>query len=453
MNPKSTSQILAQQAQANRAQAEEALLAQAPQYQPVRAGNSEGLMTAGTNLLMQAISAPEQRRTAQANADRANAIRLEQQAYDRQNYADETTYKHAQDDIVNNRLQESSTRTNRNLDQDYRIKQNTELLKQGQTATAQKGEDLINSILTPTRKVKQDNIALFQEAQKTGQLTLVTDPLTGKTTYAPISPEYQQVADDYNTRMQSLDTVGDPTAMAKQFRDLAYELNHDKDKFNDMSPEQEAQFISQLNNRLGQLGSLNTNQEAKWKGQEAQLDEQFETQYKQVMGNLDIAQKTLATDMDHLDKRAAEEGAPTDFGADEFIKANNFDADDSRYIKEQVKNAVREVQGNFNQVAKSGRGHTKQGTSKFKWHDEYVQLAVQNVLKKQTTRSGESGIDFDWGNNDLNKTKFKEALKAEMQRISAFYDKHKQLKDMREKHEKTKAVKRLRYLAANGITG
>lgn len=453
MNPLSTSQILAQKAQTDRATTQEALLAAAPAYRPVHAANGIGQTVAGSNQIMQALQGYDQNKvnaanqvTQQSNLDKAEALRLEQQQYDRTRQGVKDTQDAA---LAKQRATESSLRV-KDMNLDLTKKQEAELLKQGQAATAQAGQDWLNSRLNPVREASVKNTALYQEAMKTGGLTLQADPETGTVSYAPVSPLFKSLADDFNKKLLPTDTVGNPAEAAAQVRALADKLNHDNNKHNDMAPEAEAQLLAQLEQAKGTIGSLTGGQETKLKGELTQMDETFKKDFQTKYGKLDVSTQTLANDLDHMDKLAAEGNAPTFNGASEFIKKYNFDTDSANYINNQITRYANDVKAAFNEgEVVNYRTGEKTTLGKKQWHDKYLQLAIQNVLKASTTRDGVLGW-FDVNDNDIMENRFKKELKAEMQRIADFHQKHTKMQDDKNAHEKAKAVKRLKALAQAG---
>ncbi len=111
----STSQILAAQAANNRRQAQQAQLAE-PQAVNNAAGTPFGLISAGISNIGNSLTAGDRRGAEQANLDRANAIRLEQQQFsrnakqeqtnfDRGQKAEQTSYNRSQDTLRNTRQQ------------------------------------------------------------------------------------------------------------------------------------------------------------------------------------------------------------------------------------------------------------------------------------------------------------------------------------------------------------
>ncbi len=104
----STAQILASQAASNRVAAEQAQLAAPTTQLNNNSASPFGLISEGLGTATNALNASGIRQNQQSNLDRANAIRLEQQGYTRQQAEQADAARANQHNITNQRLQKTA---------------------------------------------------------------------------------------------------------------------------------------------------------------------------------------------------------------------------------------------------------------------------------------------------------------------------------------------------------
>ena len=184
----STAQILSAQAANNRRAAQQAQLVE-PQQAQNAAGTPMGLVSAGISSIGNALNAGGRRQAEQANNDRANAIRLEQQQYSRNAAQDklaaqqeQTNYNRGQDTIRNDRAQAS---------QDAALQAAT--VKQQQSAT---NFDNAQIDRAATIAGEHANVQLQSELQNIQQAQAVQKAqATTALGYKPNSPVVQRAND------------------------------------------------------------------------------------------------------------------------------------------------------------------------------------------------------------------------------------------------------------------
>lgn len=244
MNPQSTSQLIAQQAIASR-QAQQQAEANTPVPQALtqaaqqvgqgpgvnlNASNPIGLLSQGISGSVNALTAGQGRQTAQTNADRANAIRLEQQQYDRGQTAAATEYSQGQDALDNAfRQNQADEQAAQNLIKNQRLNRNEARLVQDRNAqiageraqiahqqnVTQYGAERAQEYVDKGIDLNSPNISIAQDLNRfDAQKAESGDTFNAVEDF--ISKQPKDISDDVGARRNIQDDVNDGLSQAKK---------------------------------------------------------------------------------------------------------------------------------------------------------------------------------------------------------------------------------------------
>ncbi len=451
-NPVSTTSLLAQARQTPAG-----LAARPERVSPVsqnnlQGGNAFSMMSSGLQGMANAFSAPEERAAAQANADRANAIRLEQLAYDRGQNA--LAQSNTDNQLAFNKLRNAQNQANTKIDQAYRQSAHDDEMalrrqqekRLGAAADNQAADKEYaakkraafdtaeNDALAPLRESKANNRMLVSQMDQNPNISYTIDDKTGKVSVTG-TKGHEDEAKAFQAKLQNSSVLGDADTYANQLRELQRKSLADGITGNDISNAEVTAQIQKYNQGISDINALNSNQNTELSGIHAGIDSQRAAQLADVVGDSPYVE--TAHQMDLIDKSRAEGGDTID-PLGEFLAATTegMDRDDANNVRNETLDVIDKAKDEY------------EPSGEDKWLPEYEGLAIQRAMD-----SAKVGQEFfDWGDNDIsNKVGLKDEIIKQMRLINQSRGTQEYMKTFNSETENLKTQAKLRYYLQQGL--
>ena len=398
------------------------------------ASNPIGLISSGLSTIGQTAQAPEQRRVAQANADRAELLRQEQQKYSR----GQDTQRQANLDRNFNQTQANNDRnfaanqaqqtlTNaRNKVTDDRATEIYETGKQKEMGALQKADALDTALygsIDPLRTTQEANANLVKSILAEPDIIVGRDD-EGKLTLTGTDEGSQLKAEKYFNDLKETNVLGNTEIFRRNLETKQLELANDGNPYSNFRNADIDLMVKDHVAKVKELLDLNDNEALLMSGELDNLATKKTEKYKRELGTATPAQQEHMKYMD-LYTREKQEGGDTQDPLAGFMEKNadSFGNEkDRRQVDRQIKEALIDAKGTYNSAPTPKKGDrpgkvAAQDASlndRGDWDETFANLAYQRALEK-------TGVQDGWwfvGDNSIDKDKFIKAVQGEMDAIN-----------------------------------